>query len=62
MFRDIRPEHWKLHIFYFDPDNPRIWVAKKTGLGFTLNFARPASWAISMGVVAALIYIAVVNN
>lgn len=31
---------------YYAPDDPRLWVAKRIGLGWTLNFARPASWWI----------------
>jgi uncharacterized membrane protein len=42
----MEPESpWRLGVFYFDKTDPRLWVAKRSGLGWTLNFARGASWA-----------------
>lgn len=35
---------WKL--FYYNPDDPRLLVEKRLGVGYTFNFARPASWLI----------------
>lgn len=40
------PECWRWGVFYFNPDDPDVMVPKRTGLGYTMNFARPASWAI----------------
>jgi uncharacterized membrane protein len=31
---------WKLGLFYYNPDNPRIFVPKRIGIGWTLNFAK----------------------
>lgn len=33
-------------MFVYDPADPRIFLPKPSGLGQTLNFAHPASWAI----------------
>lgn len=33
-------------LFYVNPDDDRIWVPKPIGVGWTLNFAKPASWAV----------------
>jgi uncharacterized membrane protein len=37
-------------IFYYNPNNPRVWVPKRNRLGlswgWTFNFARPMSYAI----------------
>lgn len=33
-------------LFYVNPDDDRIWVPKPIGVGWTLNFAKPVSWAI----------------
>ncbi len=42
-WRDAR--NWR-GVFYVAPDDPRTWVPKRPpGIGWTLNFARPASWA-----------------
>ena len=38
--------HWQLAVFYFDENDPRIWVPKRTNFGWTLNFAHNASWLI----------------
>jgi uncharacterized membrane protein len=52
---------WKLAIFYYNRDEPRLIVPKHTGLPFTLNFAKPAAWVI-IGTIVALIAFAVVAN
>lgn len=39
-------EFCKWGLFYVNPDDARIWVPKPIGVGWTLNFARPASWAV----------------
>jgi len=46
MFRGKNPKHWKLLVFYYNPDQPRLFVAKRYGAPITLNFARPMAWAI----------------
>jgi uncharacterized membrane protein len=38
--------YWKLGIFYFNPDDSAIFVEKRFGLGYSLNFARPTTWFI----------------
>jgi uncharacterized membrane protein len=38
--------HWKLGIFYFNPEDPSLLVGKRLGIGYTLNFARGFSWVI----------------
>ena len=38
MNKDNNPEHWKLGIFYYNPDNPSEVVDKKKGKGTTINF------------------------
>lgn len=44
---DRTPDHyWKLGVFYFNPDDSAIFVEKRFGLGYSLNFARPMSWII----------------
>ena len=62
MQRDPNPEHWKWRIFYYNPDEPRLFAPKWTGLPFTLNFARPTVWAIIAIILALVIILAVHNN
>lgn len=48
---------WKLGVLYVNPDDPAVFVERRFGLGYTLNFGRPATWfiiAFSLGGVAAL--------
>ncbi len=42
---------WRFVVFYFDENDPRLWVPKRTNLGWTLNFAHNASWLV-LGVLA----------
>ncbi|BDU72294.1 DUF5808 domain-containing protein [Mesoterricola silvestris] len=37
---------YKWGLFYVNPDDDRIWVPKAIGVGWTLNFAKPASWVV----------------
>jgi uncharacterized membrane protein len=62
MVRDESPQHWKLLIFYYNPENPRLFVPKRTGIPITLNFARPMAWAMTVPIVALLALAAVANN
>ena len=39
-------EHWKLGMFYYNPDDPALLVEKRLGIGYTFNFARGQSWVI----------------
>lgn len=51
---------WKAGMFYVNPDDPALLVEKRFGIGYTLNFGRPAAWlliaaTIGVAVAAALI-------
>lgn len=52
-------ESWKWGIIYYNPADSRIWVQKKSRLGYTLNFARPISVIIIL-VITLLTVLAVV--
>lgn len=41
--------YWKLGVFYFNPDDASVFLPERFGIGWTLNFARPAAWAIMLG-------------
>lgn len=43
---------WKLGLFYFNPDDPTLFVEKRFGVGYTVNFARPGAW-LFIGVILA---------
>ena len=40
-------QHWKLGMFYFNPDDPAPLVEKRFGIGYTLNYARGLAWVIT---------------
>jgi uncharacterized membrane protein len=53
--RDIVPEpqsdsYWKAGMFYFNPDDPAIFVSKRVGIGYTMNFANKMSWLVMVGI------------
>ena len=37
---------WKLGLVYFNAADPALLVPRRFGVGWTLNFARPAAWAL----------------
>ncbi|WP_414600950.1 DUF5808 domain-containing protein [Clostridium sp.] len=39
MNKDDDKKHWKLGMFYYNPDDPSESVERKNGLGSTINFA-----------------------
>ena len=41
--------NWKLGLFYYNPDDPAVFVEKRFGVGWTNNFARPLSWIMLIG-------------
>jgi uncharacterized membrane protein len=44
--RQRPPEEGWNGIFYSNPDDPALFVPKRYGIGYTLNFANPWSWVV----------------
>jgi len=44
-------------IFYVNPEDARIWIPKRLGIGWTLNFGRPAAWLILVLLLSPLLLI-----
>lgn len=40
--------HWRGGVFYHNPEDPRLWVPKRLGIGWTLNYARPSALWITL--------------
>ncbi len=38
--------HWKLGQIYFNPKDPALFLEKRFGVGWTVNFARPSAWVV----------------
>jgi uncharacterized membrane protein len=45
---------WKLGMLYVNRADPALFVEKRFGLGYTINFGNPRAWA-AIAVLAALI-------
>jgi len=43
---DERSAHYRWGLFYVNAEDPALWVPKRLGLGWTLNFAHGLSWFI----------------
>ncbi|HEX2573266.1 MAG TPA: DUF5808 domain-containing protein [Polyangia bacterium] len=50
---------WKGGIFYVNPDDPALFIEKRLGIGYTLNFGRPGAWVL-IGVVILIPLVATV--
>ena len=36
--------YWKAGIFYYNPEDPSLWIEKRMGIGWTINFGNKKSW------------------
>jgi uncharacterized membrane protein len=44
-------QYWKLGQFYFNKNDPSIFLEKRFGVGWTNNWAHPISWIIILGII-----------
>ena len=49
-----QPGHWR-GVIYVNRDDPALFVPKRIGIGWLLNFGRPASWVVLGALVAVVI-------
>ncbi len=49
---------WKAGIFYVNPADPALFVEKRVGIGYTLNFGNPWSWIMLVLIVTFLLHTA----
>ncbi len=63
---DAMPEdddvHWKAGLFYFNPDDAGLFLPERFGIGWTMNWGRPAAWAVLGGIIAAFAAFAAAVN
>ncbi|GAB2562828.1 DUF1648 domain-containing protein [Gracilibacillus alcaliphilus] len=43
--------YWKLGQFYFNRDDPSLFLEKRFGVGWTINLANPLAWIILIGII-----------
>lgn len=48
-------EHWKLGQFYFNKNDPSIFIEKRFGVGWTNNWAHPISWILLLLIIGTAI-------
>jgi len=48
-------EYWKAGVFYWNPNDPSLFIEKRFGIGWTINFARPLSWIFIVGIIAIVV-------
>ena len=53
--------YWKLGVFYFNPNDASVFLHKRFGIGWTINFARLQAW-LMMGGLALVVVILVVAS
>lgn len=53
--------HWKWGVFYFNPKNRSVFVPKRLGIGWTINFAHPVSWIITL-IILGFVIVRVVSK
>jgi uncharacterized membrane protein len=41
-------------MIYYNPADPAIFVEKRFGMGYTMNFANPWSWVLMAGLLATV--------
>ncbi len=54
--------HWKLGGIYYNPQDPSIWIEKRMGIGWTVNFARPMAWLFLLAIPAILIAVSLFTS
>ena len=53
---------YRLGLFYVNGDDPALFVPKRFGVGWTINFGRPLAWMLLAGVLALLLAAPVVGS
>lgn len=44
-------QYWKLGQFYYNPKDPTLFLEKRFGIGWTINFARPLAWMLFLVII-----------
>ena len=52
--------YWYAGVFYTNPDDPALFVPKRFGLGWTLNFGHPQAKLVLIGILLLLLLLVLV--
>ena len=53
--------YWRGGMIYFNKEDPALFVEKRFGIGFTINFARPAAILLFVGIIAVIAAISIIS-
>ncbi|GIO32135.1 MULTISPECIES: DUF1648 domain-containing protein [Paenibacillus] len=53
---------WKLGFIYYNPDDPALFVEKRMGIGWTVNFARPVAWIVFAATLLAILVASLITG
>ncbi|AWB43354.1 hypothetical protein DCC85_03360 [Paenibacillus sp. CAA11] len=53
---------WKLGSIYYNPKDPAVFVEKRMGVGWTVNFARPLAWVFLFAPLVLIVIVVLVFN
>lgn len=51
---------WKLGLFYYNPSDPALFVEKRFGIGWDLNWGRPAAWGLMAAVLIVPLIVTII--
>ncbi len=54
-------DNWKMGMFYFNRNDPSLFVEKRFGIGLTVNFAHYGAW-IFIGVILAIVVYSIISS
>lgn len=47
---------WKWGMFYYNPNDPSIFIAKRVGIGWSVNHARWQTWFLYLGLLGFIVF------
>ncbi|MHA6252683.1 DUF1648 domain-containing protein [Oceanobacillus sp. CAU 1775] len=53
-------KYWKLGVFYFNRNDPALFLEKRFGVGWTINLGRPLAWIIFIIIIGSAILLPIV--
>jgi hypothetical protein len=59
--RSADSDGWVAGFVYYCPENPSVWVEKRMGYGYTLNFARGEAWGLAAALIAPTVYLLMIG-
>lgn len=54
--------YWRAGMFYYNKEDASMFVEKRIGVGFTLNFARPLAIILFVGLLLFIIGVSVITS